>query len=116
MTGALYSLARFCARHRYLVVSAWLIVTVVLGPVGAPHQLGSATSDDLTLPGMGSQQATDTPQRRSPTRRTFQPRSHLHVSQGKLIDSGTLARRNRQGGLADGRARYVALVVNPLTS
>ena len=45
MTGALYSLARFCARHRYLVLSAWLIATVVL--VGVSHQLGDRKSTRL---------------------------------------------------------------------
>jgi uncharacterized membrane protein YdfJ with MMPL/SSD domain len=55
MTGALYRLARFCGQHRYLVLSAWLIVTVVL--VGLSHQLGNNTSDNLTLPGTGSHPA-----------------------------------------------------------
>ena len=85
MTGALYSLARFCARHRYLVLSAWLIATVVL--VGVSHQLGNNTSDNLTLPGTGSQQATDTLSRSFPDQANGSSPIVLHVSHGKLTDA-----------------------------
>ena len=30
MTGALYGLARFCARHRFWILAIWVIVAVVL--------------------------------------------------------------------------------------
>ena len=113
MTGALYSLARFCARHRYLVVSAWLIVTVVL--VGASHQLGNHTSDDLTLPGTGSQQATDTLSKSFPDQANGSSPIVLHVGQGKLTDSQYASAVN-QAAADVAKARYVASVVNPLTS
>ncbi len=113
MTGALYSLARFCARHRYLVLSAWLIATVVL--VGVSHQLGNNTSDNLTLPGTGSQQATDTLSKSFPDQANGSSPIVLHVSHGKLTDTQYASAVNE--ATADvAKARYVASVVNPLTS
>ena len=113
MTGALYSLARFCARHRYLVLSAWLIVTVVL--VGMSHQLGNHTSDDLTLPGTGSQQASDTLSKSFPDQANGSSPIVLHVGHGKLTDSQYASAVN-QAAADVAKARYVASVVNPLTS
>ena len=113
MTGALYSLARFCARHRYLVLSAWLILTVVL--VGVSHQLGSSTSDNLSLPGTGSQQATDTLSKSFPDQANGSSPIVLHVSHGKLTDSQYASAVN-QAAADVAKARYVASVVNPLTS
>ena len=40
-----------------LVLTVWLVVAVAL--VGASHRLGDNTNDNLTLPGTGSQHATD---------------------------------------------------------
>jgi putative drug exporter of the RND superfamily len=113
MTGALYSLARFCARRRYLVLSAWLIATVVL--VGVSHQLGSSTSDNLTLPGTGSQQATDTLSKSFPDQANGSSPIVLHVGHGKLTDSQYASAVN-QAAADVAKARYVASVVNPLTS
>ena len=113
MTGALYSLARFCARHRYLVLSAWLILTVVL--VGVSHQLGSSTSDNLSLPGTGSQQATDTLSKSFPDQANGSSPIVLHVSHGKLTDSQYASAVN-QAAADVAKARYVASVVNPLTT
>ena len=113
MTGALYSLARFCARHRYLVLSAWLILTVVL--VGVSHQLGSSTSDNLSLPGTGSQQATDTLSKSFPDQANGSSPIVLHVSHGKLTDSQYAGAVN-QAAADVAKTRYVASVVNPLTT
>jgi putative drug exporter of the RND superfamily len=113
MTGALYSLARFCARHRYLVLSAWLIVTVVL--VGVSHQLGDNTSDNLTLPGTGSQQATDSLSKPFPDQANGSSPIVLHVSHGKLTDAQYASEVN-QAAADVARAPDVASVVNPLTS
>ena len=113
MTGALYRLARFCAQHRYLVLSAWLIVTVVL--VGVSHQLGDNTSDNLTLPGTGSQHATDALSRSFPDQANGSSPIVLHVSQGKLTDSKYASAVN-QAAADVAKAPDVASVVNPLTS
>jgi RND superfamily putative drug exporter len=113
MTGALYRLARFCAQHRYLVLSVWLIVTVVL--VGVSHQLGGSTSDNLTLPGTGSQSATDALSRSFPDQANGSSPIVLHVSSGKLTDAKYASAVN-QAAADVAKAPDVASVVNPLTS
>jgi putative drug exporter of the RND superfamily len=113
MTGVLYRLARFCAQHRYLVLSAWLIATVVL--VGVSHQLGGNTSDNLSLPGTGSQQATDALSRSFPDQANGSSPIVLHVSQGKLTDA-KYADAVNQAAADVAKAPDVASVVNPLTS
>jgi RND superfamily putative drug exporter len=113
MTGALYRLARFCAQHRYLVLSAWLIVTVVL--VGVSHQLGDNTSDNLSLPGTGSQQATDALSRSFPDQSNGSSPIVLHVGHGKLTDAQYASAVN-QAAADVAKAPDVASVVSPLTS
>jgi putative drug exporter of the RND superfamily len=113
MTGALYRLARFCAQHRYLVVSAWLIVTVVL--VGVSRQLGDNTSDNLTLPGTNSQQATDALSKPFPDQANGSSPIVLHVSHGKLTDAKYASAVN-QAAADVAKTPDVASVVNPLTS
>src|SRR3954469_935433 len=46
-------LARWCARHRRLVVAAWLLV-LLLGIVGAPALFGRLSSDTGTAAGSES--------------------------------------------------------------
>ncbi len=57
MAGPLYWLGRKCIRWRYAVLVAWVVIVAAL-VVFAKH-VGSETNDNLTLPGSGSQQATD---------------------------------------------------------
>lgn len=62
MTGFLYRLGGFCARRRLIVLGAWLVVAVALGVV--VKQLGGTqTTDNVTLPGTGSQRAADVVER-----------------------------------------------------
>jgi putative drug exporter of the RND superfamily len=113
MTGALYRLARFCARYRFVVLAVWLVVAVVL--VGVSHRLGDNTNDNLTLPGTGSQSATDTLSTSFPDQANGTSPIVLHVSSGKLTDSKYASAVNEAA--ADvAKAPDVASVVNPLTS
>ncbi len=57
MTAFLYRLGRICARHRLPVLALWLVVAV--GLALASGKLGSQASDNVSLPGTGSQQVTD---------------------------------------------------------
>src|ERR1700761_1404190 len=57
MTPLLYGLGGFCVRRRWIVVGAWVVVVAALAIVA--RSAGPNTSDNLTLPGSGSQQATD---------------------------------------------------------
>ncbi len=57
MNAALYHLGRFCVRFRWVVIAFWLILVVALGTQA--NKLGSQPADSLSLPGTGSQMATD---------------------------------------------------------
>ena len=113
MTGALYGLARFCARHRFVVLTVWLLLAVAL--VGVSHQLGDHTNDSLTLPGTNSQQATDTLAKSFPDQSNGTSPIVLHVGSGKLTDSKYSGAVN-QAAADVAKAPDVASVVNPLTS
>ena len=57
MTGPLYAIGRFCSRHHWPVIGAWLILAIALVLIGQAG--GSKTSENLTLPGSGSTTATE---------------------------------------------------------
>ena len=113
MTGALYGLARFCARYRLVVLTVWLVGAVAL--VGVSHQLGDHTNDSLTLPGTNSQSATGTLAKSFPDQANGTSPIVLHVGSGKLTDSKYSGAVN-QAAADVAKAPDVASVVNPLTS
>src|ERR1700752_4125644 len=57
MSAALYALGRFCIRHRYVVVVAWVALMVATAAIA--NVVGKQTSNNLTLPGTGSTNAQD---------------------------------------------------------
>jgi RND superfamily putative drug exporter len=57
MTGPLYAIGRFCSRHHYPVIAAWIVLAIALVAIGQAS--GSKTSENLTLPGTGSTTATE---------------------------------------------------------
>jgi RND superfamily putative drug exporter len=57
VTAPLYAIGRFCSRHHWPVIAAWLIIAVAL--VVAGQASGDKTNDNLTLPGTGSTRATE---------------------------------------------------------
>ncbi|HEY3553383.1 MAG TPA: MMPL family transporter [Solirubrobacterales bacterium] len=57
MTGPLYAIGRFCSRHHYPVIGAWIVLAVAL--LAISHASGSKTSENLTLPGTDSTIATE---------------------------------------------------------
>ena len=113
MTGALYGLARFCARYRFVVLTVWLVGAVAL--IGVSHQLGDHTNDSLTLPGTNSQSATDTLSKSFPDQANGTSPIVLHVGSGKLTDSKYSGAVN-QAAADVAKAPDVASVVNPLTA
>ena len=85
MTGPLYHLGRFCTRHHWLVIAVWIVAAV--GLVVAGRAAGDRTSDDLTLPGTGSTQATDVLEQRLPNQAYGSNPLALQSHHGKLTDS-----------------------------
>jgi len=55
--GFLERLGRLCARHHWIVIVVWLVI--VAGTVTANVVAGGETSNDFTLPGTESQDASD---------------------------------------------------------
>src|SRR5215468_11061792 len=113
MTGVLFRLARFCVRYRFAVLALWILLAVAL--VGVSHRLGDNTNDSATLPGTGSQQATDALSKSFPGQANGSSPIVLHVASGKLTDS-KYSQAVNQAAADVAKAPDVASVVNPLTS
>ncbi len=65
MTAGLYALGRFCVRGRWIVLCVWLAVFAALAVLA--RAAGPEVNDNLTLPGSGSQAATDLLEQRFPS-------------------------------------------------
>jgi putative drug exporter of the RND superfamily len=85
MTGPLYHLGRFCARHHRFVIAAWIVAAVGLALMG--RAAGHNTSDELTLPGTGSTTATDVLEQRLPDQAYGSNPLVIESHHGKLTDS-----------------------------
>ncbi len=81
----LYRVGHFCANHALPVLLAWVVVAA--GVVGTMSALGSMTTNDLSLPGTESQQATDLLAAKFPPQQNGSNPIVFHVSKGKLTDS-----------------------------
>jgi putative drug exporter of the RND superfamily len=112
VTGALYGLAKFCVRHRFVTIAVWLLVTIAL--VAVSHGLGENTNDNLSLPGTDSQHATDTLSHSFPDQANGTSPIVLHASKGKLTES-RYANAVNEAAADVAKAPHVASVVNPLT-
>src|SRR5581483_10874268 len=112
MTRMLYGLAGFCVRRRLVVVGVWFVVTVVL--VVVSHRLGDNTNDNLSLPGTGSQKATNALGKSFPAQANGTSPIVLHTSSGVLTDS-KYANAIDEASSDVAKNHDVAGVVNPLT-
>src|ERR1700748_1061700 len=57
MTGPLYAIGRWCSRHHWPVIGAWVVLAIALVAIGQAS--GSKSRDNLPLPGTGSTLATE---------------------------------------------------------
>jgi RND superfamily putative drug exporter len=80
----LYRLSHLCMRHRRTVVAIW--VALLVGLVALVASVGAETSDNLTLPGTGSTEATDLLDRYLPEEANGTNPIVLEVTSGKLTD------------------------------
>ncbi|HSI30320.1 MAG TPA: MMPL family transporter [Miltoncostaeaceae bacterium] len=85
MAGILYRLGRWIAAHRWLVLGAWILLVVAF--VFAISRVGAETSNNVDLPGTGSQKATDLLADRFPPQQNGQNPIVFHVDSGKLTAS-----------------------------
>jgi RND superfamily putative drug exporter len=85
MTRLLYGLGRACARWRFVVLALWLVL--IVGLVISARTAGSDTTNNVTLPGTGSQNATDLLSGRFPTQAYGTNPLVVATDSGKLTDS-----------------------------
>ena len=85
MGRALYRIGHFCVAHPLIVLLAWIVLAV--GLVGAMSKAGSMTTNDLTLPGTQSQQASDLLAQNFPPQQNGSNPIVFHVAKGKITDT-----------------------------
>jgi RND superfamily putative drug exporter len=85
MTGLLYKLGHACARWRFVVIGLWVVMVVAL--VVVAREAGSDTTNNVTLPGAGSQSATDLLSDRFPSQAYGTNPLVVATDSGKLTDS-----------------------------
>src|SRR4051812_21225109 len=83
MSGFLERLGRWCARHPWRTIGAWILVAVVVGMFAAGAK---GYSDSFTIPGTESQQATDLLKDRFPAQAGATAQVVLHSTSGALAD------------------------------
>jgi len=108
----LYGLARFCVRHRFVVLGVWLVATIAL--VAVSHRLGDNTNDNLSLPGTDSQHATSVLKSSFPAQANGTSPIVLHAKSGKLTDQNDADAVNKAVSNLS-TTKDVAAVVSPLT-
>jgi len=84
VTAPLYAIGRFCSRHHYPVLAAWLVLAVVLVVLGQAS--GNKTSENLTLPGTDSTIATELLEDNLPEQAYGSNPLVFEASKGKLTD------------------------------
>ena len=112
MTPYLYKLGRFSTRHRWWVLGFWLVVAIAT--VAISHRMGDNLSDNLSLPGTGSDHATNLLQKPFPAQANGTSPIILHAKSGKLTDSKYKDAVNTAASDLK-KNQYVTSVINPLT-
>ena len=84
MARLLHKLGMLCARKPLVVIGAWVVMLVVV--FGAVAKIGSLTSNDLSLPGTGSQEAKDLLQEKFPPQQNGANPIVFDITPGKLTD------------------------------
>ena len=112
MTGLLYGLGRACARWHFVVLGLWLVLVVAL--VIAAQGAGSQTTNNVTLPGTGSQSATDLLSGRFPSQAYGTNPLVVATDSGKLTDS-KYSKAIKQSVSALKKTPHVTAAVSPLS-
>jgi uncharacterized membrane protein YdfJ with MMPL/SSD domain len=94
MSAFLYRLGSLCARMRFLVLGTWLLLAA--GLVLCLTTFGAVTNNDLTLPGTGSQQATDLLEAEFPPQQNGGSPIVFHVAKGDVASgaNGTAVKQS----------------------
>ncbi len=85
MGSALAALGSFCAHRKYVVLAAWaLLIALMIGWVGA---VGAQVDNNFSLPGSGSQSATDLLASDFPPQQNGTSPIVFHVDSGSMNDA-----------------------------
>ncbi|WP_433182162.1 MMPL family transporter [Actinoallomurus sp. CA-150999] len=105
-------LARWCFRHRFIVIGAWLLILVILGVTGS--SVGSTFSDKYSLSGTESTKAADLLATRFQRSSGDTDTIVLHARSGSVTDPAVQTSvRNMLAQVA--RVPEVGAVVSPFT-
>jgi uncharacterized membrane protein YdfJ with MMPL/SSD domain len=102
-----------CARRPFIVLGAWLVLLVVV--FGSVAKFGALTSNDLSLPGTGSQEAKDLLQDKFPPQQNGANPIVFDVTKGKLTDQ-KYQQAVKDSIKAIKKQPHVFSVTNPLSS
>ncbi len=87
------TLARWCGRHRRVVVAVWIVVLV--GAIGISKVVGSHYANNFSLPGTDAQRAADLLTSRFPAQSGDSDQIVLHTPRGTLAAPAVRARVER---------------------
>ena len=113
MGRALHALGLFCARRSLVMIGAWVVLVVLV--FGSVAKFGAETSNDLTLPGTGSQSVKDLLEDRFPPQQNGTNPIVFDIKKGKLTDKANKSAINASIK-AMKKAPHVYSVTNPLSS
>ena len=88
MSGFLERVGRWCARHPWRTIGAWILVAVVVGGLAASAK---GYSESFTIPGTESQQATDLLKDQFPAQAGATAQVVLRAKDGTLTDPANAA-------------------------
>ena len=113
MARLLHRLGMLCARKPLIVMGLWVVLLVLV--FGAVGRFGAVTNNNVTLPGTGSQAATDLLQERFPPQQNGANPIVFNIKSGKLTDNEN-QQAIKQSIKNIKHAPHVYSVTNPLSS
>ena len=113
MARLLHRLGLLCARRPLIVLGIWFVMLVMI--IGAVRVVGALTSNDLSLPGTGSQEAKDLLAEKFPPQQNGANPIVFNIPSGALTDSEYQKAIN-DSVKAIAKQPHVYSVTNPLSS
>jgi uncharacterized membrane protein YdfJ with MMPL/SSD domain len=109
----LHRLGMLCARKPLIVIGVWVVLLVVV--FGAVGKFGAVTNNNVSLPGTGSQEATDLLQAKFPPQQNGANPIVFDIKSGKLTDD-QYKQAIKQSIQNIKHEKHVYSVTNPLSS